>query len=54
MFNQMIEQFNKNQQPILACHQVPMKEVYKYGIVSTNDKMKVQDFVEKPKVEDAP
>jgi len=54
MFNQMIEQFNKNPQPILACHQVPKEEVYKYGIVSTNDQNQVQDFVEKPTVEEAP
>ncbi len=54
MFNQMIEQFNKNPQPILACHQVPKEEVYKYGIVSTNDKDQVLDFVEKPTVEEAP
>ncbi len=54
MFNQMIKQFNEKPQPILACHQVPMEEVYKYGIVSTDDKDHVQDFVEKPKVEEAP
>lgn len=54
MFNQMVEQFNRNPQPILACHQVPMEEVYKYGIVSIDSNNHVQDFVEKPKVEEAP
>jgi len=54
MLNQMIEQFNKNPQPILACHKVPMEEVYKYGIVSIDEENKVQDFVEKPTIQEAP
>ena len=54
MFNQLIEQFNKNPQPILACHQVPMEDVYKYGIVSIDNQNKVQDLVEKPSLEEAP
>jgi len=54
MINQMIEQFNKKKQPILACHKVPMEEVYKYGIVSIDNQNKVQDFIEKPTIEEAP
>jgi UTP-glucose-1-phosphate uridylyltransferase len=30
MFKEMIERFKKNPQPIIACHKVPMEEVYKY------------------------
>ncbi|HRX63736.1 MAG TPA: sugar phosphate nucleotidyltransferase [Candidatus Absconditabacterales bacterium] len=54
MFEEMMNQFNKNPQPIIACHKVPMEEVYKYGIVSIDENKNVKDFVEKPKVEDAP
>ncbi len=54
MFKEMIEKFNSKPQPIIACHEVPMEEVYKYGIVSKDEQNHVQDFVEKPTVEEAP
>lgn len=39
--------------PVIAIHEVPREEVYKYGIVKL-DWDRVVEFVEKPKVEDAP
>jgi UTP--glucose-1-phosphate uridylyltransferase len=54
MFKEMIERFKKNPQPIIACHKVPMEEVYKYWIVSIDQNNYVKDLIEKPKIEDAP
>lgn len=54
MFKSMMEQFSKNPQPIIACHKVPMEEVYKYGIVSLDENNHVNDLIEKPKVEESP
>lgn len=52
-FVTMIQKFNTTRTPIIAVHQVPKGEVYKYGVVKL-DGERVIDFVEKPKVEDAP
>ncbi|HBB03787.1 TPA: hypothetical protein DCZ39_02670 [Patescibacteria group bacterium] len=52
-FVEMMKAFERSSSPIVAIHEVPQKEVYKYGVVKL-DGDKVIDFVEKPKVEDAP
>lgn len=50
---QLIEEFEKNSQPVLATVTVPDSEVDKYGIVSLEGD-KVVNVVEKPKVGTAP
>jgi len=52
-FVEMMKKFDATKSPIIAVHEVPKEEVYKYGVVKL-DGEKVIDFVEKPKVEDAP
>jgi len=52
-FVEMIKKFNESRSPIIAVHEVPQEEVYKYGVVKL-DGERVIDFVEKPKVEEAP
>lgn len=52
-FSEMIKKFEENKRPIIAVHEVPKDEVYKYGVVQLEGE-KVIDFVEKPKVEDVP
>lgn len=52
-FSEMIKKFKETKSPIIAVHEVPKDEVYKYGVVQLEGE-KVVDFVEKPKVEDAP
>lgn len=52
-FINMKKDFDAQHLPLLAIHEVPREEVYKYGIVKL-DGTSVVDFVEKPKVEDAP
>lgn len=52
-FVDMKKSFDAKNSPFLAIHEVPREEVYKYGIVKL-DGTSVIDFVEKPKVEDAP
>lgn len=49
----MVKLFNEKKCSILAVHEVPREEVYRYGVVKL-DGDRVVDFVEKPKVEDAP
>lgn len=49
----MIKLFNEKRCSILAVHEVPREEVYRYGVVKL-DGDRVIDFVEKPNVEDAP
>lgn len=52
-FVDMKKVFDNDNSPLLAIHEVPREEVYKYGIVKL-DGTAVTDFVEKPKIEDAP
>src|SRR5574344_2642945 len=52
-FSEMVKKFNETKSPIIAVHEVPKEEVYKYGVVKL-DGEQLLDFVEKPKVEDAP
>lgn len=52
-FVEMMKKFEETHAPIIAVHEVPKEEVYKYGVVKL-DGEKLLDFVEKPKVEDAP
>lgn len=52
-FVEMVKKFNETHSPIIAVHEVPKEDVYKYGVVKL-DGERLIDFVEKPKVEDAP
>jgi len=52
-FAEMVKKHKETGAPIIAVHEVPQEEVYKYGVVKL-DGDKMLDFVEKPKVEDAP
>ena len=69
LLNQMLKAYEQNNAPnLIACKRVPIKEVYKYGMAriegdkstlfanpSTKPVMhKVLEFVEKPKIEEAP
>jgi UTP--glucose-1-phosphate uridylyltransferase len=55
---QMIDKFNKVGTSILGCHEVPISEVVKYGIVhyeeQIDDLYKIKHLVEKPSIESAP
>lgn len=55
---QMISVYNQNQVSVLGVQRVPKTEVSKYGIVAgerTADRLhRVQDLVEKPKMEESP
>lgn len=52
-FVEMRKKFEAIHSPIIAVHEVPKEEVYKYGVVKLEGE-RVVDFVEKPKIEDAP
>ena len=59
VLKQMVEQFEKNQSSIIAVSEVPRELVNRYGVMSgektdTPNVFKVDDWVEKPAVEDAP
>jgi UTP--glucose-1-phosphate uridylyltransferase len=55
---QMIDKFNHVGSSILGCHEVPIEEVVKYGIVHYEEQMgdlfKIKHLVEKPTIESAP
>jgi UTP--glucose-1-phosphate uridylyltransferase len=55
---QMIDKFNEVGSSILGCHEVPITEVVKYGIVhydeQRDDLFKIKHLVEKPSIETAP
>lgn len=57
---QLIEAYNKTGTSVLGVQEVPHDQTYKYGIIKpVSDKndgklIQVEDFVEKPKVENAP
>ena len=52
-FIEVIKLHQQTGGPVIAVHEVSREEVYKYGIVRL-DGDRVVEFVEKPKVEDAP
>ncbi|RFU68327.1 UTP--glucose-1-phosphate uridylyltransferase [Peribacillus saganii] len=55
---QLIEQYNETFSSIIGVQEIPMEETYRYGVidpVSTSSRlMQVKQFVEKPKVNEAP
>jgi len=59
VLKQVVKQFEKNQSSIVAITDVPRELVSRYGVMSgkktdTPNVFKVDDWVEKPSVEDAP
>ena len=59
VLKQMVEEFEKNQSSIVAVSEVPRELVSRYGVMSgiktnTPNVFKVDDWVEKPAIEDAP
>lgn len=52
-FIEMKKKFEETWSPVIAVHEVPQEDVYKYWVVKLEGE-RVVDFVEKPKVEDAP
>ncbi|PLS17843.1 UTP--glucose-1-phosphate uridylyltransferase [Bacillus sp. M6-12] len=55
---QLIEQFNETFSSVLGVQEVPMEEIYRYGVIdpinTSSRLMQVKQFVEKPKVDEAP
>lgn len=56
---QLIEKYNKYGKSIVACQEVNEEDVNKYGIVKIKKDLdektfEIEDFVEKPKIEEAP
>ncbi len=52
---QMIDDYEKNDSPMIAVQEVPLEVVNRYGIVKLRDNtMEVEDIIEKPTVEEAP
>jgi UTP--glucose-1-phosphate uridylyltransferase len=60
VLQQMVEVYEKYQCSVVALHEVPMEETYKYGVIagklvdSTEDTYRVTHMVEKPDPKDAP
>jgi len=52
-FFEVLKIHNETKGPVIAIHEVEKEEVYKYGIVRL-EWDRVVEFVEKPKIEDAP
>ena len=52
-FIEMLRIHKETGGPVIAVHEVPKEEVYKYGVVKLEGE-RVVGIVEKPKVEDAP
>ncbi len=48
LFWDMIDYFNINKNPIIAVHEVPIEEIYRYGVIQT-DWEKAIKIVEKPR-----
>lgn len=55
---QMIDKYNQVGSSILGCHEVPISEVVKYGIVHYEEQLdelfKIKSLIEKPAIESAP
>ncbi|HHD75598.1 MAG TPA: UTP--glucose-1-phosphate uridylyltransferase, partial [Campylobacterales bacterium] len=60
VLEQMVEVYEKYQCSVVALHEVPMEETYKYGVIAgklvdgTDDTYRVTHMVEKPDPKDAP
>jgi UTP--glucose-1-phosphate uridylyltransferase len=60
VLQQMVEVYEKYQCSVVALHEVPMEETYKYGVIAgklvdnTDDTYRVTHMVEKPDPKDAP
>lgn len=58
VIGQMIDIFDKENQPVIGVQKVPEKDVNKYGIIKYKDvkdrKYQITDLIEKPKLEEAP
>jgi UTP--glucose-1-phosphate uridylyltransferase len=58
VMKQMVDLYNQHNACIIAIEEVPMEEVYKYGVIDAQDMgngvYKVNTMVEKPAAEDAP
>jgi UTP--glucose-1-phosphate uridylyltransferase len=58
VMKQMVDLYNQHNACIIAIEEVPMDEVYKYGVIDAQDMgngvYKVNAMVEKPAAEDAP
>lgn len=58
VIGQMIELFEKDNQPVIGVQKVPEEDVSKYGILKYTDVedrvYKISDLIEKPTVEEAP
>jgi len=60
VLEQMVEVYEKYQCSVVALHEVPMEETYKYGVIAgklvdnTEDTYRVTHMVEKPDPKDAP
>ncbi len=58
VMKQMVDLYNQHNACIIAIEEVPMEEVYKYGVIDAQDMgngvYKVNAMVEKPAAEDAP
>lgn len=52
-FSRMMEAFSVRNSSIVAVHEVPREDVYKYGVVALEGD-RIINFVEKPPVEEAP
>lgn len=53
-FTKAISRYKGNLSNVVVTHQVPIEEVYKYGVVDFDQDGKILNLVEKPKVEEAP
>lgn len=55
---ELIETWERTGESVVSMQEVPMNEVYKYGVIGgemmSDNEMRVEEFVEKPSVEEAP
>ncbi len=54
---QLIEAYEKYNNPIISLHKIPVEEISSYGVikgVKVNDIYIIEDLIEKPKTEEAP
>lgn len=52
---QMVKDYEKHGNPIIAVQEVPKSQVNRYGIVKLRSKtMEIEDIIEKPSIEEAP
>ncbi len=53
VYSDMIDMFKKNKKSVMMLFEVPKEDVFRYWVVEISDN-KIINFVEKPKVEEAP